>query len=99
MSRSKWKTPYINLKAIKNVFLKKKITVLRSSTIPFLLLNKTVDVYNGKIFKKITITRNKIGFKFGEFVPTRNLPVVKKKQKQKLKQKPKPKPNLKQKKK
>jgi ribosomal protein S19 len=89
MSRSKWKAPYINLTAVKEAFFKKKIIALRSSTIPFILLNKTVEVYNGKIFKKVTITRNKIGFKFGEFVPTRNLPTLKKKQKQKSSIKPK----------
>jgi ribosomal protein S19 len=35
------------------------------------VINKTVYVYSGKEFKKILITRDKIGFRFGEFCFTR----------------------------
>jgi ribosomal protein S19 len=34
-------------------------------------LNKMVLVYNGKEFKKVHIDREKLGFRFGEFVMTR----------------------------
>jgi len=72
MSKSKWKQPFVHILAIKNIFLKKTKKIFsKSSTIPSILLYKTVQVYNGKVFKSITITREKIGFKFGEFVKTR----------------------------
>jgi ribosomal protein S19 len=32
-----------------------------------------VLVHNGKDFKKMVITREKVGFKFGEFIGTRSL--------------------------
>lgn len=43
----------------------------RSSKITSDVINKTVYVYTGKEFKKVLITRDKIGFKFGEFCFTR----------------------------
>jgi len=33
-----------------------------------------VFVYNGKIFKKIYISRDNVGYKFGEFVFTKKSP-------------------------
>ena len=58
----------------------------RSSAIPSFLIDKTVLVHNGKEFKPVLITREKVGFKFGTFVATRlftnkykNLKSVKKK--------------------
>lgn len=78
MSRSKWKLPFVEVKSIKNIFYKKTSKIFtRAATIPSILLNQTVEVYNGKQFKSILISRDKIGYKFGEFVPTRTL--VKKK--------------------
>ena len=72
MSKSKWKQPFLKISLIKDIFLKKTKKVFsKSSTIPSLLLYQTVQVYNGKTFKSINITREKIGFKFGEFVKTR----------------------------
>lgn len=78
MSRSQWK----NLKIIKNFFLDKSNSLKiwkRSNTITSSLVGKTVFVYNGKIFKKIMITREKIGYKYGEFSGTRNYKVAQKK--------------------
>jgi len=70
MSRSIWKGFFI-----KKSLLKPKNKTLkiwsRSSCIPFNLVNKAVLVHNGKIFKRIFITREKVGFKFGEFCNTR----------------------------
>jgi len=34
-------------------------------------VNHIVYVYNGKSFVKVYISRNKVGFKMGEFAPTR----------------------------
>jgi len=66
--------PFIELTSIKNIFTKKTKKIWsRSSTIPAVLLNQVVEVYNGKQFKPILITRNKIGYKFGEFVTTRTI--------------------------
>ena len=45
----------------------------------FFLIDKTVFVHTGQVFKKILITREKVGFKFGEFVFTRTKPKHKKK--------------------
>lgn len=53
----------------------------RSSVIPNKLVNTIVCVHNGKEFKRVIITKDKIGFKLGEFSFTRKLQpkVVKKK--------------------
>jgi len=74
MSRAKWKGPNINLPLIQNIFLHEKKTKIwsRNSVIPSILINKQVLVYNGKIFKPVFITREKVGFKFGEFSFTRS---------------------------
>lgn len=74
MSRSKWKGPFVDVSVLK---LKKKLTAKskkvwsRSSQIPSSLLGKTISVYNGKEFKPVLVTREKIGFKFGDFSITR----------------------------
>ena len=71
MTRSLWKGYFLE-----NCFFKKAKTNLnvwsRKSSIPSNLIGKTVLVHNGKEFKKLLITREKIGFKFGEFVFTRS---------------------------
>jgi len=35
------------------------------------LIGKNVFIYNGKVFKKVSITREKVGYKFGDFCSTR----------------------------
>lgn len=67
MTRAKWKGPYVDLNVLKD---KKKIWS-RSSTIPGILIGKSVLIHNGREFKRILITRDKVGFKFGEFSFTR----------------------------
>jgi small subunit ribosomal protein S19 len=67
MTRAKWKGPYIDL----NVFKNKKKVWSRSSTIPGSLIGKSVLIHNGREFKRILVTREKVGFKFGEFSFTR----------------------------
>lgn len=71
MSRAIWKGFFCN-----NVFLKKKLKKHlqlwdKSTCIPSKLIGKYIDIYNGKSFKKIYITREKVGYKFGEFIQTR----------------------------
>jgi len=43
----------------------------RSSTVPEKLVGEMVFIHNGKDFTKSYITREKVGFKFGEFSFTR----------------------------
>ena len=73
MSRSKWKGNFIDQSIFKSVQNSKKQIKIwsRRSVIPSFLIGSTVLIYNGKEFKKILITREKIGFKFGEFCTTR----------------------------
>jgi small subunit ribosomal protein S19 len=74
MSRSKWKGLFLEKSIInlsKRLNIKKNVKVYcRSSSIPNFLINKYILIHNGKEFKKNFITRDKIGFKFGEFSPT-----------------------------
>ena len=79
MSRSKWKFNYIHNSILRLAARKMKKVWSRSSTIPSFLLGATVWVHNGKEFKKVLITEDKIGYKFGEFSTTRKRSVYKKK--------------------
>ena len=81
MGRSSWKGPFLsssifrkNRKESKNNF---KVWS-RNSVIPEFLLGQTVLVHNGKEFKKIVVTREKLGFKLGEFSFTRKYNVKQK---------------------
>lgn len=83
MSRSKWKKVFISIN-LKKINKEKKINIWsRSSVIPEAFINKNVFVYNGKIFKKLLITREKVGFKFGEFIFTKIRPKIKTKKNKK----------------
>lgn len=85
-----WKNPYIQ-----NVLLKKALQSKsrekqfsrkvwsRSSTIHFLFVGLRFSVHNGKDFLPLVITPEMVGFKFGEFVPTRVRYKFKKKKKKK----------------
>ncbi len=70
MSRSVWKIP-VNLNENFRKFNKKIKITKRNCLIPSDFLNKKISIYNGKVFVNIFIDRNKIGYKFGEFVYTR----------------------------
>jgi ribosomal protein S19 len=74
MNRSSWKGKFLD-KHILNLDQKKKDKNIkiwsRRSTIISSLVNKFVFIHNGKEFKKILITSEKVGLKFGEFVFTR----------------------------
>lgn len=75
MRRSKWKGNFIDnsISKLTNLnFKKNKLKIWsRRSVIPSFLIDKTVSIYNGKEFKKVKITREKVGYKFGEFCTTR----------------------------
>lgn len=68
MTRSLWKGPFIDPVFYKKAKENKNFKIwCRSSVIPSSLIGETVFVHNGKEFKRILITREKTGFKFGEF--------------------------------
>lgn len=78
MSRSKWKPLVIDNKLIN--FNKKinKITK-RNLIIDSKYTDCTIQIYNGTRFFEVTISKNMVGQKFGEFSPTRVKPIHKKK--------------------
>jgi small subunit ribosomal protein S19 len=70
MSRSKWKGHFVDISF--NKVIKKNLKVWsRRSTIPFIFIGTYALVHNGKEFRKVYITREKVGLKFGEFAFTR----------------------------
>lgn len=85
MSRSKWKGPFIK-KSLLNIEKKlqktKNIKIWsRNSTIPFSLIGQQIAIHNGKEFIRIKITREKVGYKLGEFSFTRKHKIKAKKTK------------------
>lgn len=86
MSRAKWKGPFMDC----HTLTKKKLYPnlwLRSSVIPNKLVNTIVCVHNGKEFRRVIITKEKIGFKLGEFSFTRKLQLKASKTKKSLSKK------------
>lgn len=73
MSRSAWKGHFIDKYLLSPKFNKSKKRVIwsRNSTIPESLVGKPVFIHNGKDLIKSFITREKVGFKFGQFAYTR----------------------------
>lgn len=72
MSRSKWKGPFVDISLVK---IKKSLPIQkvwsRRSIILKKFIGKTFLVHTGKSFKRLYITREKVGYKFGEFCFTR----------------------------
>lgn len=80
MKRSKWKGPFINNKNSND----DKLPILpRNLQITSNIVGLTGNVYSGKKFIKINLTDEMIGHKVGEFSPTRDKFVFKKKKKKK----------------
>jgi len=79
--RSIWKGCFCHPKILKlnqeKVGFQRKIW-LRNSVIPEHLIGKIIYIHNGKLFKPLVITREKIGFKFGEFSYTRKFTKINK---------------------
>ena len=67
MTRSLWKGLFLVDSFLKGSKKNHSKIWSRKSVIPSFLIGQTVLVHNGK-FKKLLITREKVGFKFGEFV-------------------------------
>lgn len=86
MSRSKWKGPYIQTTCIEQLNSKQRINkykASRNSEIVPKFLGFVFSVHNGKNYSEITVTKNMIGHKFGEFVFTRSKFYYKKKKSKK----------------
>ena len=77
MSRSKYKGPFFKV----NLLKKKKWIKITNKNLTILpeYNQRTVNVYNGKIFITLEINDKMIGFKFGEFINTRKKHIYKKK--------------------
>lgn len=73
MSRSKWKTFSQELNLIENK------TKSRNFIITSKQLNDTIEVYNGMKYTKITVTKDMIGHRLGEYSITRKRNNIKKK--------------------
>lgn len=73
MSRSVWKGPFQIKKIYKfNFKYKKRYDIWsRASVISTRFIKKLVFIYTGNNYKKLYITRDHIGYKFGEFTNTR----------------------------
>jgi ribosomal protein S19 len=76
---------FLPLSILKLKRSKKKIVWSRSSVIPFFLVGFKVKIHSGKEFKNILITEDKVGYKFGEFAPTRKRRFQRSNEKKKLK--------------
>jgi small subunit ribosomal protein S19 len=92
MSRSKWKEPFVNEKIINQSLKKKELNkdkmikiTSKNSVIINNFVGLTFNIYTGKTFFKIEITKEMVGYKFGEFIFTRiHSPPKKKKIKRKI---------------
>lgn len=78
MSRSSKKGPYIDEKLLKKVMKQKQTgdkspikTWARESQIPPEFVGHTFAIHNGKIFKELFVTESMVGYRLGEFSPTR----------------------------
>ena len=73
MSRSKWKMQPINIENLTQQTNNRTFTILPAH------IDKTIEVYNGLKYIKITITKDMIGHKLGEYAATRSKNIIKKK--------------------
>ena len=78
MARSLKKGPFVDEHVMKKVVAAKKTndnkpikTWSRRSTIVPEMIGLTFNVHNGKSFIPVYVTENHIGYKLGEFAPTR----------------------------
>lgn len=79
MKRSKWKGLFTKPENFKN----KKARMSRNNSIIPGLIEKTFQVHTGNTFKNITVSKEMVGHKFGEFARTRATFEYKKKKKKK----------------
>jgi ribosomal protein S19 len=72
MSRSKWKGPFVDPNLFKDKKPQNSVkTISRCSEIIPGFIGTNFDVYNGKTFSKVGVIEEMVGFKLGEFSPTR----------------------------
>ena len=78
MARSSKKGPYIDVKLLKKVMRQKDTgtkepikTWARDSQIPPEFVGHTIAVHNGKIHIPVYISESMVGYRLGEFSPTR----------------------------
>jgi len=75
MNRVKWKGPFVTnslLKKIKSSSKKFGIKIItRNSLILPTFIGSSLQVHNGKVLITVTISKEMVGHKLGEFVPTR----------------------------
>lgn len=73
MSRSLWKGPFVHLKLLKKQGLVENSSIWsRNSIILSNFIGYKFLIHSGNMFKKFFVTREKIGYKFGEFCTTRS---------------------------
>ncbi|CAN0428267.1 unnamed protein product [Ascophyllum nodosum] len=88
MSRSKWKTPFIERSLLKNLSIKKtKLIWSRRSTIYPAAVGLKLTIHNGKDMFTRKIKPEMVGHKLGEFVQTRKNFIPKQKKVVTIKQK------------
>lgn len=73
------KGPFLEKFLFKNITDNKIKTFSRKSIIVPALINKIIYVHNGKNFLKVKINEKMVGYKLGEFSPTRKKFTFKKK--------------------
>ena len=78
MSRSIKKGPYIDVKLMKKVLKQKEAgdhnvikTWKRACQIPPEFVGHIIGVHNGRIFVNVLVTEGMVGYRLGEFSPTR----------------------------
>lgn len=78
MGRSSKKGPFVDQKLLKKVLKQKQTgeksvikTWARASQIPPEFVGHTFGVYNGRIFINVFIAEAMVGYRLGEFSPTR----------------------------
>jgi ribosomal protein S19 len=80
MSRSIQKAPFFKYNLVNNQ--KKWIQIFNKNLVIMPeYVNYIYNIYNGKTFIKIQITKDMVGYKFGEFINTRKRYIYKKKKK------------------
>jgi ribosomal protein S19 len=71
MSRSSWKGPFINENSLYNFSKKELNQCSRNSIVSPNVIGLYFLIHNGKNLFKIKIIDEMVGYKFGEFTPTR----------------------------
>jgi ribosomal protein S19 len=80
MSRSIQKAPFFKYNLVNNQ--KKWIQIFNKNLVIMPeYVSYIYNIYNGKTFIKIQITKDMVGYKFGEFINTRKRYIYKKKKK------------------